>query len=142
MLFRSKNGKFKEWFEALGLKKDFVYMCLKRYNLYLDYNNDKVMMIPEIMIKDFTKQNIFSKGLISEILEDEKPQEKYKSIKRNILSGYPTIYSGEILEAEVVDVDKVVELKRILEKKYKEYEKLKKEIEDIEYELNKLEKMI
>ncbi|MGL4733111.1 MAG: hypothetical protein ACRCWN_05430, partial [Fusobacteriaceae bacterium] len=45
------GGTFRMWFEDLGLKKDFVYMCLKRYNLYLHYEKDVVMELPEKIIK-------------------------------------------------------------------------------------------
>ena len=58
VLANYKNGSFRNWFENVGLKKDFVYMCLKRYNLYLSYNSDKVMAIPEKIIKELSNKKI------------------------------------------------------------------------------------
>lgn len=139
LLANYKNGGFREWFETLGLKKDFVYMCLKRYNLYLDYNDDKVMMIPEVIIKDISKNNL-TRDNVLEILNDEAPQKKYKEIKQNILSGHPTIYSGDIQEAEIVEEDEIKNLEKKLAEKYRHLKELNKEIKDIEYRLNILRK--
>ncbi|WP_407536498.1 hypothetical protein [Cetobacterium somerae] len=138
ILSNYKNGGFRNWFEELGLKKDFVYMCIKRYNLYLNYNNEKVMAIPEKIVKDLVKQeSILQKEQVLEILKSEKPVKKYEEIK-NILSGDPTIYSKNILEAEVVinleDEIKVLEEKLI--KKYSQIETLQKEIIDIKEQIN------
>lgn len=138
ILSNYKNGGFRNWFEELGLKKDFVYMCIKRYNLYLNYNNEKVMAIPEKIVKDLVKQeSILQKEQVLEILKSEKPVKKYEEIK-NILSGHPTIYSKNILEAEVVisleDEIKVLEEKLI--KKYSQIETLQKEIIDIKEQIN------
>lgn len=92
VLSNYKNGGFKNWFEEMGLKKDFVYMCLKRYNLYLNYENEKVMAIPEKMVKELsTTKIVLPKEKILEILKSEKPVKRYEEIK-NILSGDPTIY--------------------------------------------------
>ncbi|MGL5348988.1 MAG: hypothetical protein ACRCZO_02560 [Cetobacterium sp.] len=138
VLSNYKNGGFKNWFEEMGLKKDFVYMCLKRYNLYLNYENEKVMAIPEKMVKELsTTKIVLPKEKILEILKSEKPVKRYEEIK-NILSGDPTIYSGEISEAEIVvdSSDEIRTLEIELAKKYSEVKKLQKEIKDIEYRLS------
>lgn len=141
LLANYKNGGFREWFETLGLKKDFVYMCLKRYNLYLDYKDDKVMMIPEVIIKDISKKNL-TRDNVLEILNDEAPQKKYKEIKQNILSGDPTIYSGDIQEAEIVEEGEIKDLEKKLAEKYRHLKELNKEIKDLEYRLEILRKRI
>ena len=138
VLSNYKNGGFKNWFEEMGLKKDFVYMCLKRYNLYLNYENEKVMAIPEKMVKELsTTKIVLPKEKILEILKSEKPVKRYEEIK-NILSGDPTIYSGEVSEAEIVvdSSDEIRTLEIELAKKYSEVKKLQKEIKDIEYRLS------
>ena len=138
ILSNYKNGGFRNWFEEIGLKKDFVYMCLKRYNLYLNYENEKVMAIPEKMVKELsTPKFVLPKEQIAEILESEKPVRKYEEIK-NILSGDPTIYKNEISEAEIIieGEDEVRELEKELAKKYTQIKELKKEIKDIEYRLS------
>ncbi len=143
ILANYKNGGFKNWFEELGLKKDFVYMCIKRYNLYLNYNNEKVMAIPEKIVKDLVKQESgFQKEHVLEILKSEKPVKKYEEIK-NILSGDPTIYSENIFEAEIVENidDEIQSLEKELSKKYSQIKILEKEILDIENKMNYLIKL-
>lgn len=144
ILSNYKNGGFKNWFEEIGLKKDFVYMCLKRYNLYLNYENEKVMAIPEKMVKELsTPKIVLPKEQILEILESEKPVKKFEEIK-NILSGDPTIYKNEISEAEIIidGEDEVRELEKELAKKYSQVKELQKEIKDIEYRLGILKNKV
>lgn len=135
VLANYKNGSFRSWFEGLGLKKDFVYMCIKRYDLYLNYDNKKVMSIPEKIVKSLSRDSI-KKELVLEILDSDKPTKKYEEVK-NILSGHPTIYSGEITEAEIIenDVDEIRKLESILSEKYRMMKELQSEIKDIEYRL-------
>lgn len=136
VLANYKNGSFRSWFEGLGLKKDFVYMCIKRYDLYLNYDNKKVMSIPEKIVKSLSRDSI-KKELVLEILDSDKPTKKYEEVK-NILSGDPTIYSGEIDEVEIIenDVDEIRKLESILSEKYRMIKELQSEIKDIEYRLS------
>lgn len=144
ILSNYKNGGFRNWFEGMGLKKDFVYMCLKRYNLYLNYNDEKVMGIPEKIVKDLVKQeSLLEKEQVLEILKSEKPIKKYEEIK-SILSGDPTIKSNNIFEAEIIiEVeDEVRSLEEKLAEKYSQIKKLQREVKEIEYRLNILKKRI
>lgn len=144
ILSNYKNGGFRNWFEEIGLKKDFVYMCLKRYNLYLNYENEKVMAIPEKMVKELsTAKIVLPKEQILEILESEKPIRKYEEVK-NILSGDPTINKNKISEAEIIidGEDEVRELEKELAKKYSQVKELQKEIKDIEYRLSILKNKV
>lgn len=100
------NGKFRLWFESLGMKKDFVYMCLKRYGLYVQYNMNKVMELPEKVVKEITKQDsevVYEEADIVKIIEATKPsvilkeikEDKLSSIFNKSLSGCPTNYANE-----------------------------------------------
>lgn len=129
LLANYKNGGFRDWFQALGLKKDFVYMCLKRYSLYLDYSNDKVMMIPEVIIKDISKNNLTKENIV-EILNNDKPQEKYREIKK----------AQDVVVIDLVDSDNIEVLEKKLSEKYRNLTKLQSEIKDIEYRLDILRK--
>ena len=42
LLANQKNGTFRLWYEKLGFKKDFVYMCLKRYGFYMELEDKKI----------------------------------------------------------------------------------------------------
>lgn len=131
ILANYKNGGFRKWFEAMGMKKDFVYMCLKRYTLYQNYKSEKVMAIPEKMVKELSTPNInLPKEQILEILESEKPTKKYEEKIQVLLSGHPTIKLCENYENEEIFLEK--ELKR----KYFQIKTLQKDINKIEKRLD------
>lgn len=78
----NKNGNFGKWYEALGFKKDFVYLCLDRKNLAIKYEENRVYSLPERAIKDIKKLDKLNEvEVVHEILEAEKPTEKLKEIK-------------------------------------------------------------
>lgn len=77
------EGTFCKWYEMLGLKKDFVYMCLKRYNLYLEYKLEKVFNIPDRSIKDISKlKSLVSEEKIITLLNSSKISEELKELKK------------------------------------------------------------
>ncbi|SJZ88331.1 hypothetical protein SAMN02745174_01843 [Cetobacterium ceti] len=118
VLAKHGNGSFKIWFEKLGLKKDFVYMCLKRYSLYLEYNKENIMLLPDRTVKDLVRLNIEKNSeIILEILDSGKVGEKIKEIKES-LSVRPTNF----LENNIRNYKIEGELKKIEKNilKYKE----------------------
>ena len=132
ILANHAGGTFKKWFEALGFKKDFVYMCLKRNDLFLEVADDKVFQIPERAIKTISKiKDKIDIEEVKEIINANKPTEKAKE-KENWLSGNPTT---QIEDIEIVgsDYDKI----RDLENKISEYYR---KIKDMEYKLSILKK--
>lgn len=134
VLANYKNGSFRNWFENVGLKKDFVYMCLKRYNLYLSYNSDKVMAIPEKIIKELSNKKIeLKKEQILEILEAEKPTKKYEEVKSNLISN-------TLIYIDDDDENNIFSLEKRIAQKYKSLELIKNEIKDLEYRLSILKK--
>ena len=137
------GGTFRMWFEDLGLKKDFVYMCLKRYNLYLHYEKDVVMELPEKIIKEITKEKptieLHDEDILK-IIEADRPAEVLKEIKTHLLENNETtnvILTRENIihnsKARLKDVNREI---RDLEKKLKE---LKKERNTLEESLQGLE---
>lgn len=78
----NKNGSFGKWYENLGYKKDFVYMCLDRKNLALKYDNKEIYQLPERAVKDLKKFDKKEKTeIILDILTDPAPIKKLKEIK-------------------------------------------------------------
>lgn len=129
------TGSFVKWYEALGFKKDFVYMLLKRNELFMEVENERIFEIPEKAIKTISK--IKDKVNVKEILEivnAEKPVIVAKEIEVS-LSGNPKDRVAEIEEIEIIDnnFDKVIKI----EKKIAEYYQ---KIKDLEYELSILKK--
>ncbi|MGL5780621.1 hypothetical protein [Cetobacterium sp.] len=134
-LASAKTGSFVKWFEVLGFKKDFVYMLLKRNELFMEVENERIFEIPEKAIKTISK--IKDKVDVKEILEivnAEKPVLVAKEIEVN-LSGNPKDRIPEIEEAEILynDFDKITKI----EKKIAEYYQ---KIKELEYELSILKK--
>lgn len=130
LLANHAGGTFKKWFEELGFKKDFVYMCLKRNDLFLEIADDKVFQIPERAIKAISKiKDKIDLEEVKEIIYSEKPLERAKE-KEIWLSGSPTT---EIEEAEVVET---------VENYFSEIKKIQKEIADHQNAIKNLEKKL
>ncbi|WP_426711209.1 hypothetical protein [Cetobacterium sp. SF1] len=79
----NKNCNFSTWYTNLGFKKDFVYLCLERYNLALKFRDNSIYNFPDRAIRDLKKLNeMDEEDFIIEILDDE-PIERLKEY-RNI----------------------------------------------------------
>ncbi|MGL5903845.1 MAG: hypothetical protein ACRCZO_14285 [Cetobacterium sp.] len=130
------TGSFVKWYEALGFKKDLVYMMLKRNELFMTIQNERVFQIPEKAIKTISKiKDRVGIEDILEIINAEKPVIEAKKVEES-LSGCPKEFVPEI---EVVDFLETPSGKiRVLEKKILEYKKLLKEME---LELSNLKKL-
>ena len=50
VLSNHSGGIFKNWFKGLGMKKDFVYTCINKYELYVQYKKENIMNLPERVI--------------------------------------------------------------------------------------------
>lgn len=80
----NKNGMFGKWYENLGFKKDFVYLCLDRKQLSIQYNSTTIYKLPDRVIKDLKKIEKENEEIIVEILNSENPKEKLKEIKQSL----------------------------------------------------------
>lgn len=131
LLADHRGGTFYKWFEGLGLKKDFVYMCIKRYDLYLRYKREEVMKLPDRVVKEVTK---LSKDLgedrVYEIIEAPKPTEKIKEFKHWLME--------RSLREENTSIDKKVQERRNIYKK--ELVNVQDEIYAIQRRLKELKK--
>ncbi|MDX8337260.1 MULTISPECIES: hypothetical protein [Cetobacterium] len=129
------SGLFTKWYETLGFKKDFVYMLLKRNELFMEVENKRIFEIPEKAIKTISK--IKDKVDVKEILEivnAEKPVVVAKEIEVS-LSGNPKDRLPEIGDIEILenDFNKIIKLERKIAEYYQK-------IKDLEYELSILKK--
>ena len=145
LLAENKNGTFTKWYENLGFKKNFVYMLLKRNDLFLEFEETKVFEIPEKAIKSLSrmKDKINIKE-VTEILNSKQPVEIAKQ-KENILLGDQTIkkektelieYEEEILELseKLFKEELLRKIKNIDEKQKKILKQYLKKIEKMLYE--------
>lgn len=121
----ARIGTFTKWYEGLGFKKDYVYMLLKRNELYMKVDNEKVFHIPEKAIKAIEKiKNKVEVKEILEIVNSNKPVEIAKE-KENSLSGNPKDEKIEIEKIKnqiYIKEQELKELKKILKEKIRKYE--------------------
>lgn len=137
----NKNGSFGKWYEALGFKKDFVYLCLDRKNLAIKYEKNKVYSLPDRTVKDIKKFDRSNEiEIVFEILDSEKPTEKLKEIKEvakqkaaELVESNPVHIRYEkegVAKKEVMDrlllVEKLIAKNNILEKSVEIIEILEK----------------
>lgn len=133
----NKNGKFQKWFETLGLKKTFVYTLLKRQELYLEFNDEKVFQVPERVLPELKKiKQTVSPEEVIRIINSDKPMDEVKNISFGCQTiKIPNSKINEIEEVEIIDnnADRIRELEKTLAEYYRK-------IKDIEYELSILKK--
>ncbi|MGL5356871.1 MAG: hypothetical protein ACRDAQ_10110 [Cetobacterium sp.] len=122
------SGSFVKWYEGLGFKKDFVYMLLKRNELFLKIDDEKIFEIPEKAIKTISKikDKVEVKDILN-IVNAEKPLIMAKEVE-NSLSGNPKDYLPESIN------------KKMLEKRLEEIKKIEKEITEYYKKIKKLER--
>lgn len=124
----NKNCNFGTWYTNLGFKKDFVYLCLERYNLALKFRDNSIYNFPDRAIRDLKKLNEMDEDdFIIEILDDEEPVERLKEY-RNI-----TFLSTMSIEDEK---------KQILENSFKEINKKLKKMSISQKDLGTIEKYV
>lgn len=110
------KGSFGKWFKSLGFKRTFVYMCLKRNSLFLEYKNEKIFNIPEKTLNEISKiKEKISNNEIIEILNSEKPMDTVKSLSGNRIN-------------ESTELEKLQKEIKLLEKKLKELKLLEKKL--------------
>lgn len=124
LLSNKKNGTFCKWYEKLGFKKDFIYMCLKRNSLYLELEDYKVYEIPDKAIKEISKLKDTNPEILKNIINSDKPLETIKKIT----SVKPKLFSNN----EHGEFDDIKSLKNKIKNLEKELSKLKKILKDKE----------
>lgn len=104
-LSSNKTGTFTKWFEVLGFKKTFVYTCLKRNELFLEFEDSKVFDIPEKALFEISKiKDIVTKEKIKEAIKSDKPLEAVRTLNKESF-GDRTInkIDSDIEEIEIID---------------------------------------
>ncbi|MEG0134683.1 MAG: hypothetical protein RR191_04795 [Cetobacterium sp.] len=105
-LSSNKTGTFTKWFEALGFKKTFVYMCIKRNELFLEFEDSKIFDIPEKALFEISKiKDTVTKDKIKEAIKSNKPLEAVRTLNKESF-GHRTIkkVDNNIEEAQVIEV--------------------------------------
>lgn len=75
------GGRFVVWFENLGFKRDFVYLCLGRKNLSEKYGSELPYKLPDREVKLLSKlDKKDEEDKIFKVLESENPREELKVI--------------------------------------------------------------
>lgn len=131
----NKNCNFGNWYKNLGFKKDFVYLCLERYNLALKFGDNSIYNFPDRAIRDLKKLNEMDEGeFIIEILDDDEPIERlkeYRSISA-LQKKTEEDEKKEILEDSFKNINK----------KLKKYSLSNKDLISLEKYLEKINKIL
>ena len=69
------SGSFGAWTENLGISRETANIAIRRYVMYLEQKNEKIMLLPTRIIKAITGKNKenFEEAEIIEVIEAEKP---------------------------------------------------------------------
>ncbi|MGL5377004.1 MAG: hypothetical protein ACRDAT_01700 [Cetobacterium sp.] len=121
----NKNGMFGKWYESLGFKRDFVYLCLDRRVLSLQYTSSDVYELPDRVIKEIKK--IEKPEDVVEILEAENPKEKLREFKEShtVLEAESSEdLKKEELKLKLINISKTVNTSKFTEKKLERLEKI------------------
>ncbi|MGL4947021.1 MAG: hypothetical protein ACRC4X_05065 [Cetobacterium sp.] len=121
----NKNGMFGKWYESLGFKRDFVYLCLDRRVLSLQYTSSDVYELPDRVIKEIKK--IEKPEDVVEILEAENPKEKLREFKESHTVLEAESFEDlkkEELKLKLINISKTVNTSKFTEKKLERLEKI------------------
>ena len=71
----NRNGNFGKWLEELGISRETGNTAIRRYELYMEISNKKVLGLPGRVIKELTGKNreSYDNDEVDLIIESEKP---------------------------------------------------------------------
>ena len=126
------SGSFGLWTENLGISRETANVAVRRYTMYLESKNEKVMELPTRVIKQLTGQNkeIYKNTEIIEVIEAENPTKTLVEI--NYKKEAEKFSENESFLEEFLTREKIKKLHAI--------ERLKNEVKEIEEELKKIKK--
>ena len=104
------SGSFVEWFETIGLKKDYVYRMIDKYKLAQETNIRNAVNLPVRVVQNIKKMNIDTSQKI-EIVKSEDPRKKIAEISHSEKS--------ELTELEVLKIQLRYHTRKVKELKVK-----------------------
>ena len=104
------SGSFVEWFETIGLKKDYVYRMIDKYKLAQETNIRNAVNLPVRVVQNIKKMNIDTSQKI-EIIKSEDPRKKIAEISHSEKS--------ELTELEVLKIQLRYHTRKVKELKVK-----------------------
>ncbi len=126
------SGSFGLWTDNLKISRETANVAVRRYTMYLESKNEKVMELPTRVIKQLTGQNkeAYENSEIIEVIEAENPTKMLVEI--NTKKEVEKFSENESFLEEFLTREKIKKLHAI--------EKLKNEVKEIEEELKKIKK--
>lgn len=104
------SGSFVEWFENLGLKKDYVYRMIDKFKLAQETNIRNAVNLPVRIIQNIKKLDIDINQKI-EIIKSDNPRKKIEEISHSEKS--------ELTELEILKIQLRYHTKKVKEIKAK-----------------------
>ncbi len=71
----NRNGSFGKWIEELGISRETANTAIRRYTLFKERDNKRILELPGRVVKELTGKNkkTYDDNEIVEIIESEKP---------------------------------------------------------------------
>ena len=125
------SGSFGAWTENLGISRETANIAIRRYVMYLDQKNEKIMLLPTRIIKAITGKNKenFQEAEIVEVIEAEKPSKALLQIQKE---KQEKRFEDEAILVEYLNRERI--------KKTEMMYKLERELKEIEEKLSELKK--
>ena len=79
----NRNGNFGKWVSHLGISRETANTAIRRYTLYKDKKNEKILELPGRIVKELTGKNKehYNDVEVIEILNSEKPMLTISDLK-------------------------------------------------------------
>lgn len=137
------NGKFIKWFESLGLKKTFVYNSIKRYSLFIIYQDEeKINKLSQKAVEILGTKKI-SDEVRLQVLNEKNIETISDKKLRNYVLNIISEHSEMIEKKQINNEDKDKKIKEIKQLMIKVENKLKEKIDIEQYKkLEKIEKIL
>lgn len=138
LLADHNGGTFEKWYSAMGFKKTWVYMQIKRFSLSDKYKNQEIGKLPEKVVTAIANAAIeFSREEIENVVTAKKPAAVLQEIikeKESFGDRTTVLLPDEIEEAELVE-----EAELEADPDFIRLSEVKKEIRMLRARLNELE---
>lgn len=126
LLANHSGGTFEKWYTAMGFKKTWVYMQIKRYSLSVRYEKKEFGKLPEKIINTISKeQDKLTIDDIEEVIVSKKPA--------TILEMKLESFGDRTTENEIIEIiekeDTIDEVLKRLDKEIKYHQEVLKELQ-------------
>ena len=140
-----ENNTFMSWYESCGLSKDLVSCFMKRYRLYIEFqdNKDYISSLSNLAVKYLTNKNITYDDRLPVIKNKIKNSEEIKEALSPALEDNKRDFSSKKNGFNFFDINKIEKLKKKIKTADTDtLKELKKNLSSAEQEIKSLKQEI